>query len=49
MKQWLTLSILKNNYAQYGSLNSRGSSGKMNLKLTGQQRSFRANKLGFIK
>lgn len=52
MKQWLTLSILKNKCTQYSSCDSKRSSKKINLKLTGEQRSFRGknkNKLGFTK
>ena len=47
MKQWLT--VLKSNCAEYGSLNSRGSSGKMKLKSTEEKRMFKAKQLGFIK
>lgn len=49
MKQWLTLSILKNKCAQYSSCDSKRSSWKINLKLTGGQKSFREKKLGFTK
>ena len=41
--------VLKNNCAEYGTLNSRGSSGKVKLKSTVEKRLFRAKQLCFIK
>lgn len=43
------LTVLKNNCAEYGALNSRENSGKVKLKSTTEKRLFRAKQLCFIK